>query len=177
MTTHLIASLAAAGFLALSQPATPPPQATAPDPALQAFVSQTDREWPGESRQQTITVESLTLLADAISSLGKRHGLEARVAGDLATLRAGISRYQAGKPGTVAQAKQLRRTLIDAATAIERLVSEAEAERHPRDGRLNAIRRAAESLDGGALLLRQPDVIERFFHHAAEALKRLEGTS
>ena len=42
---------------------------------------------------------------------------------------------------------------------------------------LNALERAAKSLDDDDVLQRQPDVIERFFHHAAEVLKALTTAS
>lgn len=151
------------------------PQSTAAsDPALRAYVEQTDREWPGESHQQAITVESLVLLSNAIASLAHQRGINARLTDDLAELRANTAVYRAGSPEDPRQSGRLRHTLIQAGDVVQRLVSEADGQRRRDDPALNALRRAADSLDVDQSLRQQPDVLERFFGQAAAILRSVE---
>jgi hypothetical protein len=155
---------------ALAQP-TPPPQ----DRALLAYIDQVEREWPGESAQQELTADSLTLLADAVASMADRKQLttpQVRLA--IEQLRRQTQAYRAGTPGTLEQAKRLRRTFQETAALVDSLVDRAARKNEPVDPRLSALARAADSLDDDMLLRRQPDVIERFFHHAAAALRRVD---
>jgi hypothetical protein len=148
--------------------------AAASDAALRAFVEQTDREWPGDSDQQAITTDSLVLLTNAIASLAQQKGVLVHLADDIAQLRANIRGYQAGSPGDQRQSARLRRTLIHASGLIQRLVAEANHQRRASDPSLNALRRAADALDADQSLRNQPDVIERFFGHAAAILQRID---
>jgi hypothetical protein len=148
--------------------------AATPDQALRAFIEQADREWPGESYQQAITVDSLVLLANAVASLAQQKGVLVRLADDVAQLRANIRGYRAALPDDYRQSARLRRTLAHATGLIQRLVAEASQERRPSDPALNALRRAADSLDVDQSLRGQPDVIERFFGQAAIILQRLD---
>jgi hypothetical protein len=150
---------------------TPPPQ----DRALLAYIDQVEREWPGESAQQALTADSLTLLADAIASVADRQQLttpQVRLA--IEQLRRQTQAYRAGTPGTHEQAKRLRRTFKETAALVDSLVARAALKQEPVDPGLAALARAADSLDDDMLLRRQPDVIERFFHHAAAALRRVD---
>jgi hypothetical protein len=174
MTAHLAAAGASCMLLLLTGSAIASQDVAGSDQALRAFVEYTDRKSSGEAHQQAITVKSLTLLADAVASLAQRNGLATRLDGDVATLRQHISDYQTGRSGEVAQSARLRRTLIHAGALIRRLLVEAKKDARPRDARLNALQRAAESLDDRQLLRRQPDVIENFFRHAAQALLRFD---
>jgi hypothetical protein len=165
-----VSSLFLAGILSvLLQSAA---QSTAEVQKLSDYVS---REWPGESHQQSINSTALTLLADAIEArAAQRPSASGALAEDIAKLRQQIEDYRTGKPGDLAQSRRLRRTLVHASSLIERILEAADARRRPRDARLNAVERAAQSLSETAPLVRQPDVIERFFHHAVEALERLD---
>ena len=174
MTANLAAAAASSALLLTMAPATGVQHVAEADRALRAFVEYTAREWPGEAHQQAITVKSLTLLADAVASLAERNGLATRVGGDLATLRENIRHYHNGRPGELVQSTRLRRTLMHASALTRRLLVEANKDADPRDARLNALQRAAESLDDHQPLRRQPDAIENFFRHAAEALQRFE---
>ena len=144
------------------------------DQALRAFIEQADREWPGESYQQAITVDSLVLLANAVASLAQQQGILVRLADDVAQLRVNIRGYRAALPDDDRQSARLRRTLVHASGLIQRLVAEANQQRRPSDPALNALHRAANSLDVDQSLRRQPDVIERFFGQAAIILQRLD---
>jgi hypothetical protein len=148
---------------------------SASDPALRLFLEQIDREWPGESEQQAITVASLELLADAIGSVARRTQLPLpNLERSVRELRQLIERYRAGKPDDLVQARRLRETFVEAADLIDRLLTSAGLQKKPVDPRLGALHRAAESLDTAMTVRRQPDVIERFFSHAGEALRRIE---
>lgn len=163
--------------LLIVQPAAAIPQQSAPpitDPALRAFVEQVAREWPGESHQQALTVASLTLLADAIKSVAERRRLSSpRVAQGVDELRSQTRAYGAAAPSDGGQGVRLRQAFVTASDLVAHLVNAAGIEKEPVDPRLSALRRSAESLDTTQSLRRQPDVIERFFHHAAEALQRV----
>jgi len=148
--------------------------ATASDPALRAFIEQTRRDRPEEPLQQASTAESLTLLASAVSSMAQQRGALVRLADDVARLRADIRAYRAGSLDAPQQSARLQRTLTQASLLIHRLVAETRHERRASDPELNALRRSAESLDHEQSLRKQPDVLERFFDHAAAILQRLE---
>jgi hypothetical protein len=45
------------------------------DPTLRVYLDKIDRDWPGESYQQSLTAQSLILLADAIVSVAKSRNL------------------------------------------------------------------------------------------------------
>ena len=167
-TTIVSLLIAPGGVAAASQ------SAAASDHALRAYVEQTDREWPGESYQQAITVDSLVLLANAVASLAQQKGILVRLADDVAQLRVNIRGYRAALPDDDRQSARLRRTLIHASGLIQRLLAEANQQRRHSDPALNALRRAAESLDIDQPLRRQPDVIERFFAQAAIILQHLD---
>jgi hypothetical protein len=77
----------------------------ASDQALRAFIKQTDREWPGESFQQALTVDSLVLLANAVASLAQQKGILVRLVDDVAQLRANIRGYQADYRRMTARAR------------------------------------------------------------------------
>ncbi len=148
--------------------------AAASNQALRAFIEQADREWPHESYQQSITVDSLVLLANAVASFAQQKGILVRLADDVAQLRVNIRSYRAALPDDDRQSARLRRTLVHASGLIQRLVAEANQQRRPSDPALNALHRAANSLDVDQSLRRQPDVIERFFGQAAIILQRLD---
>lgn len=151
------------------------PAAPPTDPLLRTYVEHVAREWPGESAQQALTGESLTLLADAVGSVAERKQLSSpQVRLAVEQLRRQTAEYQVGTPGTLEQSKRLRRTFATAAELVASLVDRAGLEQQPVDPRLSALGRAADSLDDEMLLRRQPDVIERFFHHAGEALRRID---
>lgn len=174
MTTALIATTLWCAVLAAGDAGPARQDAAVNDPALRDFMAQTDRERPGESYQQAITVESLSLLASAIASLAQQNGAQVRLADDIARLRANIRGYRAGLPDDERQSARLRRTLVQASGLIDRLVAEARHERRASDPELNALRRAAESLDQDQSLGGQPKVIDRFLGHAAAILQRLD---
>ena len=143
--------------------------------ALQKLADYVAREWPGESHQQAITTTALTLLADAVEARAAEPAARgADLAPDIERLRRQIDEYRSGKPGDLRQSRLLRRTLLDASSVIERLLTRLDARRQPRDARLNALERAAKSLSENAPVIRQPDVLEHFFRHAVEALRRLD---
>lgn len=145
------------------------------DPALRLFLEQVDREWPGESEQQAITVKSLELLADAIGSVARRKQLPLPdLESSVRELRELTERYRAGRPDDLVQARRLRDTFVSAADLIDRLLTSAGLQKKPVDPRLGALHRSAESLDAALTVRRQPDVLERFFTHAGEALRRIE---
>lgn len=150
---------------------------SAPQPSgeLQKLDEFVTREWPGESHQQTVTSIALTLLADAIEASALRQP-EAGTgfAAGIVRLRQQINDYRDGPPGELEQSTKLRRILIDASVLIDRLLKTARARGRPHDPRLNALERSARSFSEEATALRQGDVIERFFRHAVEALRRLE---
>jgi hypothetical protein len=145
------------------------------EPALRLFLEQVDREWPGESEQQAITVKSLELLAAAIGSIARRKQLPLpNLERSVCELRELTERYRAGRPDDLVQARRLRETFVSAADLIDRLLTSAGLQKKPVDPRLGALHRAAESLDASLTVRRQPDVLERFFTHAGEALRRIE---
>jgi hypothetical protein len=145
------------------------------DSALREYLTQIDREWPGESHQQSITSKSLLLLADAIASVAeRRHIATPTLRQELDKARALTREFDRNAPDRADQAEHLRRTLLAFSEILDRLVTAAELERTPVDPRLSAIRRAAESLDPSLRPRRQPDVLERFFRHAGDALRRVD---
>lgn len=144
------------------------------DPAVRAFVEQADRELPATSAQHGVIVRSLNLLANAIVSLAQRGDAQVRIADDIARLRVDIRGYQSGGADAATQSGRLRRTLIQASGLMQRLVVETSHVRRASDPELNALRRAAESVDETQSLVRQPDVLERFFEHAATILQGLD---
>jgi hypothetical protein len=147
----------------------------ADDSALREFIEQVEREWPGESHQQALTADSLMLLATAIVSVAERRRLASPdLLRQVEALREQTGAYRASTPGRLDQTERLRRVFIAGADIVDGLVEAAGLEKRPVDPRLSALRRAAESLDPALVPLRQPDVIERYFHHAAEALKRVD---
>jgi hypothetical protein len=122
-----------------------------------------------------LTADSLKLLIDAIVSVAEHKQLsspQVRLAVEL--LRRSTDDYRAGRPGTLEQSERLRQTLKRAADLVESLIDRAGLEKNSVEPRVSAIHRAAESLDEDMVLRRQPDVIERFFHHAGEALRRVD---
>jgi hypothetical protein len=172
---HQLVAAALCCALAAAFPAVAATQASSEgDQSVRAFVEQTDRQRPADSNQRSITVGSLNLLDKAIESLAQRGGAQVRIADDIARLRVNIRGYQAGVSDGGPQSARLRRTLVQASGLIERLVTETSHVRRPRDPELKALRRAAESLDESQSLRSQPDVIERFFRHAASILQRLD---
>jgi hypothetical protein len=155
--------------LALSLQAQTPAAGT-----LDAFIAQVDREWPGESRQQAITTDSLRLMADAVAAVAARGRIDSpRLARPLQQFREETERYAKGKPGTERQSEQLRRTFLTGVAVMEALTERVDEGRTLK-ARVSALERAAKSLDDDDPVLRQPDVIERFFRHAGEILKLVE---
>jgi hypothetical protein len=151
------------------------PQPTPPAAgATEKLADYVAREWPGESHQQAITSTALTLLADAVEANARTSPAADAVGAGVARLRRQIGEFRTGTPGDLEQSRRLRRILIDAGSLIDQLAASADARRRPNDPRVNALARSAESLSENAPVLRQPDVLERFFHHAVEALQRLE---
>ncbi len=146
---------------------------TVATPALQSFVQHVEREWPGERAQQEINCRALELMASAVEAVA----LGRKVRGN--DVPSGIMRfgeltgsYCTGDPNDRDQPQRLRRTLVDGSAlmaALVRTTGDRNSSAH-----LNALDRAARSLDRHAPLLRQPDVIERFFHHAAAVLTLLD---
>lgn len=135
--------------------------------AVQAFVQQVEREWPGESAQQAITAESLRLFAEAVRIVGKENAPIA----ELDKLTRLTESYAANKPDAPDQPRRLREALLAATNVADRLIAVHGAAGEHNARRLAAMRRAAESLDLKQPLRRQPDVIERVFHQAAEILQ------
>lgn len=151
---------------------------TAAAGATHKLADYVNREWPGESHQQAVTSTALTLLADAIEANAMRpSAARDDVAADVVRLRRQIHEYRTGTPGDLKQSRRLRRVLISASSLIERVLESANARQRPRDPRFNALERSAKSLSEDATVLRQPDVLERFFRHAVEVLQRLDGAS
>lgn len=144
------------------------------NPALRAFIEQVDREWLGESHQQAITLESLQLLMNAIETLMARDAPAPGIKTDLATLRNETQRWADGKPDSAAQSEHLSRIFVKAAALLSRLGEESDAPEDALKPRLAAIRRSAEALDPKRPPRSQPDVIERYFHQAAEILRQIK---
>jgi hypothetical protein len=142
---------------------------------LTEYRQQVQREWPGESHQQALTTDTLRLLAAAIGAVAERR-TEAwpELASRLERMRADTEAYRLGQPGTLDQSAALRRIFMNTAGLITELVERAGVAERPVDPRLSALHRAAESLAPDMLLRRQPDTLERFFHHAGEALHRVD---
>ena len=145
-----------------------------PSPAspVQTFARQVERDWPGESQQQTLTVESLKHMSVAIESL-LTGSQKTTFENDFLRVTSDIRTYASGIPGELVQAKRLRDVFQAASELIVRMADRL-AQLDRRDPNLSAMRRAARSLDDDQMLLRQPDVIERFFDHAAAALVKIE---
>ena len=136
--------------------------------ALQSFVAHVEREWPGQAEQQAITVESLNLLADTVRSIASARGqLTPDTLTVLDRLRTETQRFASGKPDNTTQSTQMRHVLTTATDLLARLAASAGTE---TQSRLAALRRAADGLDARQPLFRQPDVLERYFHQAAELL-------
>jgi hypothetical protein len=149
--------------------------ATVASGATHKLADYVSREWPGESHQQAITSTALTLLADAIEANAPRPSPGQRdLAAEVVRLRQHITEYRTGAPGDLKQSRRLRRLLIDASALIEELIESSGVRQRPRDPRLNALERSATSLSEDAAVIRQPDVLERFFRHAVAALQRLD---
>lgn len=64
--------------------------------------------------------------------------------------------------------------LVSAAAVVDRLAETAGVKERPVDLAITAMRRAAESIDPEQPQRRQPDVIERFFHHTSDILRQIE---
>jgi hypothetical protein len=149
-------------------------QTTSPSSAVKEFAQQVHREWPGESHQQAVTESSLTHMFAALESLlAPDPGARERFQPELNRLKAATKEYGYGPPGEKIQAKRLRKIFRDASDLIED-VAERLSDDEGNEPSLNALRRAARSLEDDEVLLRQPDVIERFFDHAAAVLIRVE---
>jgi hypothetical protein len=144
------------------------------DRALGAYRNYVDREWAGKAYQHSMTREALTLLMNALDSVAQRRELTSpQLTRSMHDVRPLIAAYDAGAPDHVGQSARLQRVFLAITDVVERLVDASGLLREPIDPRLSALRRSAESLDLRAPLRRQPDVIERFFHHAGEALYRI----
>jgi hypothetical protein len=168
----ILIMLLAPTFPAFAQ--SPPPQAPQRAQAVEAFVEHVDREWPGEAHQQALTGKSLNLLVNAIESVAqRRQAASAEFVGELQEIRDETAKYTGGTPGDLAQSRQLRKTLRAAADIVQTLAVRTGIA-SSMEQRLNALNRAARSLDDDQPLRRQPDVLERFFHHAAEILKTID---
>jgi hypothetical protein len=148
-------------------------QGTSPQ-AIDVFVQHVDREWPGEAHQQALTGESLNLLLNAVEVLAqRRNATSAEFARSLQQVRSETGKYGAGTPGDLSQSRQLRKTLRTTADVV-RILAERTGVADSIEARLNALDRSARSLDDDQPLRRQPDVLERFFRHAAEILKAMD---
>jgi len=143
------------------------------DTAVRAFIQQVEREWPGQAAQQALTVESLRLLGDAVESLASPQQKSAQEFMTVfARFRTETRRFESGTPDDIAQSANLQHAFITGVDLMRRLVG-AKAEMEPAKTRLAALRRSADGIDRKQPLRRQPDVIERFFHQAAELLGNL----
>ena len=141
------------------------------NPSLRSFIEQVEREWPGDARQQAITVESVTLLANTVESIASsRQALTPDLRTVLDRLRTEIRRFETGTAGIATQSVQLRHVLTTATDLLARLAGN-DAAKEPAKSRLAALRRSVDGLDGKTPLRRQPDVLERYFHQAAELLR------
>lgn len=142
---------------------------------VKQFARQVDREWPGESQQQDITVDSLRHLMRAIESLLPTGPDDSttRFERSRRQLVDAIAAYREGIPGEIGQAKRLRKVFLEASDLIAAMARDL-ARVESRNPRVSALRRSARSLDDDQRLLRQPDVIERFFDHAAAVLLSIE---
>jgi hypothetical protein len=140
---------------------------------LRAFDEYVRREWPGERTQQEINCRALELMVNAVEAVAaKRRVGEAKSMESAARVRERRQDYCSGNPADREQPRKLRRTLIEASELIEKLAESVEQRKFT--AHVNALNRAAESLDEAAPLRRQPDVMERFFHHGAELLVLLD---
>ena len=169
--TILMTTLLLSPVYAYGQASMPPQQR--PE-SVDAFVQHVDREWPGEAHQQEVTRTSLDLLARAVEDMAQQKNVQSeRFTRELKMMRDATTAYAAGKPGEVSQSRRLRKTLEAAAEVVQTLTERAGAH-DALKARLNALERSAGSLEPDDPLRRQPDVLERFFHHAAEILTALD---
>ncbi len=140
--------------------------------ALHSFAEYVEREWPGEGAQ-VINCKALSLMADAVESVAAKRQISLRSIGkEMTRFRAHTTAYCQGSPEDRAQPDKLRRTLIRGSRLIAEL-AEAAPDRVGLTAHLNALDRAARSLDKDASPQRQPDVVERFFHHGVQVLTLL----
>jgi hypothetical protein len=142
--------------------------------ALGAYREFVNREWPGEAYQHSLNLKALTLLMQAIDSVAQRRGPSSpQLAQSLDAVRPLIAMYDAGPADDIAQSAKLQKVFLALTDIVEGLVDASGLLKEPVDPRLSALRRSAESLDLSLPLRWQPDVIERFFHHAGKALHRI----
>jgi hypothetical protein len=143
--------------------------------ALRAHFEQVERESPAESAQQALTADSLTLLADAIHSFAERKQLSSRRSawrqsncGALPPRIAAVSRARSSNRNGGGEPCNTRPTWCSRSS-----IATGSSRSRSTHGCLH---RAAASRDDDPVLRRQPDVIERFFHRAGEALRRIDAT-
>ena len=141
--------------------------------ALTHYLDYIDREWPGNATQHAITSRALSLLLQAIDEVaGTQAPPSTQLVRSLEPVRGLVATYDGGPHDRGAQSATLQRIFLGLTDVLERLVAASGRLEEPVDPRLSALRRSAESLDLRVPLRRQPDVLERFFHHAGEALRR-----
>ena len=172
--SHLIVIAATASFAAASVIAAQAPGTAEARKAVGAFTAQVEREWPGARQQQAITVRSLILLADAVHSLAAaRQLLTPELLTVLDRLKTETQRFQSGTPDDAAEhTLRLQHALLTATDLLGR-VAGPDSDNEAGRARLAALRRAADGIDRRQPLQRQPDVMERYFHQAAELLNHL----
>jgi hypothetical protein len=141
--------------------------------AVRGFVAHAERDWPGTPQQQTLTVDTLDWLATAIQSLATAKQLTVpNFAGRMQEFRAELKKFASGKPEQPGQATMLRQLFLSGAALVDDVANSAGVE--DADDQLTAVRRAAESFAEQQLPQKQPDVIERYFQAASQALQRVD---
>jgi hypothetical protein len=138
--------------------------------AVRGFVAHAEREWPA-APSAAQTVDTLDWMAMAVESLaGTRRLAVENLPARLGQLRASIKEFSSTGAESLTRTRVLKRIFTDGAGLIGDLARAAGT----RDVDYEALERVAGALDIDELPRNQPDVIERYFQEASNALQRVD---
>ena len=141
------------------------------DPAVDAFVTFVAPKHSGPLSRPFV-VAALDRFVSAIEAVALAHDVaDAALFTTAHDIRRDVRRLYSRRSTAEAQIKKRRELFVAAAGLMTAIHAQLPAEYRVPAPRLEALERAADSLDVEDPLLKQPDSVERFFRHAAETLK------
>jgi hypothetical protein len=153
---------------------TPSPSTMA---AVAVFAANAERKWPADDREPFVTAETLRLLEAAGRAIAVDGKVDTgKVHESIAAFASARSVLEAKATDEAVRGQLARDALVKGATMITTLATALDRGDAATRQALAALKQSADALDRKRQVRQQGDVMERYFHQAAELLRALIAT-
>ena len=142
--------------------------------AVAVFTANAERKWPVDEREPFVTAEALRLLEVAGRAIADDSKLNTgKVHDSIAAFEAARAALEVKVRGDKDRPHLAREALVKGRAMIDALAAALDRDDGPMRRQLAELKQTADALDRKRQVRQQGEVLERYFHQAAELMKGL----